>query len=167
MQYLRVVVPHCGPRVGVRGSLLHVPQRHPGIQRGGDERMPQRVGRDGLADPGAAGGLADDPSGAVPVQPPPVGGQEHRPAGALADGQVDRPGCAGEGMRSTDGEELDRLLDEQLAYYRALAADYLNQALDLPGGDEVTEAPERFVARRSRTVRCPVTMRLSSRQDKP
>ncbi len=38
----------------MRGSLLHVAQRDPGIQRGGDERVPQRVGRDGLADPGAA-----------------------------------------------------------------------------------------------------------------
>ena len=47
-------------------------------------------------------------------------------------------------MRSTDGEELDRLLDEQLAYYRALAADYLDQGLDLPGGDELTEALDAF-----------------------
>jgi hypothetical protein len=54
--------------------------------------MPQRVRRDGLADPGAAGDRADDPPGAVPVQPPAVRGQEHRPAGAFADGQVDRPG---------------------------------------------------------------------------
>jgi len=50
----------------------------------------------------------------------------------------------GEGMRSTDGEGLDRLLDEQLAYYRALAADYLNQGLDLPGGGEMTEALDAF-----------------------
>jgi len=56
--------------------------------------MPERVGRDGLADSGAARGLADDPTGAVPVQPPPVRSQEHRAAGALADGQVDRPGRA-------------------------------------------------------------------------
>jgi SAM-dependent methyltransferase len=47
-------------------------------------------------------------------------------------------------MRSTDGEELDHLLDEQLAYYRALAADYLDQGLDLPGGDELTEALDAF-----------------------
>jgi SAM-dependent methyltransferase len=40
--------------------------------------------------------------------------------------------------------ELDRLLDEQLAYYRALANDYLHQALDLPGGDELTEALDAF-----------------------
>ena len=47
-------------------------------------------------------------------------------------------------MRSTDGEELDHLLDEQLAYYRALAADYLNQGLDLPGGDEIAAALDAF-----------------------
>jgi SAM-dependent methyltransferase len=47
-------------------------------------------------------------------------------------------------MRSTDGEELDHLLGEQLAYYRALAADYLDQDLDLPGGDELTQALDAF-----------------------
>jgi SAM-dependent methyltransferase len=31
--------------------------------------------------------------------------------------------------------ELARLLGEQIAYYRALAPDYLDQGLDLPGGD--------------------------------
>ena len=50
----------------------------------------------------------------------------------------------GRDMRSTDGEELDRLLDEQPAYYRALAADYLNQCLDLPGCDEMTEVLDAF-----------------------
>jgi SAM-dependent methyltransferase len=47
-------------------------------------------------------------------------------------------------VRPTDGEELDRLLDEQAAYYRALATDYLDQGLDLPGGDEVTQALDAF-----------------------
>jgi hypothetical protein len=32
-------------------------------------------------------------------------------------------------MRPTDGAELDHLLGEQLAYYRALAADYLDLGL--------------------------------------
>jgi len=41
-----------------------------------------------------AGSAPDDPPGAVPVQPPPVRGQEHRPFGVFADGQVDRPGGA-------------------------------------------------------------------------
>jgi SAM-dependent methyltransferase len=47
-------------------------------------------------------------------------------------------------VRSTEGEDRDRLLDEQLAYYRALAADYLDQGLDLPGGEEITEALAAF-----------------------
>jgi len=47
-------------------------------------------------------------------------------------------------MRSAGGGELDRLLDEQVTYYRSLAADYLNHGLDLPGGDELTEALEAF-----------------------
>ena len=47
-------------------------------------------------------------------------------------------------MRSTDGEELNRLLDEQLAYYRALAPDYLDQGLDLPGGGEIAAALDAF-----------------------
>jgi hypothetical protein len=79
---------------------LHVAQRHPGIKRRGYERVPERVGRDGLADARSAGDLADDPAGAVPVQPPAVGGLERRPAGALADGQIDRPGGA---RRQRDG----------------------------------------------------------------
>jgi len=41
---------------------------------------------------------------------------------------------------STDSD----LLNEQIAYYRALGADYLDQGLDLPGGDELTEALDAF-----------------------
>ena len=47
-------------------------------------------------------------------------------------------------MGSTEGRELDQLLGEQLAYYRALAADYLDQGLDLPGADELTAALDAF-----------------------
>jgi SAM-dependent methyltransferase len=53
------------------------------------------------------------------------------------------------GMGSAGDAELDRLLDEQLAYYRAMAPDYLDQGLDLPGGDEVAEALEGFQPRGS------------------
>ena len=47
-------------------------------------------------------------------------------------------------MGAVGGEELDPLLDEQRAYYRAVAADYLDQALDLPGVEELTEALDAF-----------------------
>ena len=67
------VIPHRRPRVCMRGGLLHVAQRHPGIESGGDEGVSQRVGRDGLADPGAADSLGDDPPGAVPVESSPIG----------------------------------------------------------------------------------------------
>ena len=40
--------------------------------------------------------------------------------------------------------DTSHLLDEQIAYYRALAPDYLDQGLDLPGGDELTEALDAF-----------------------
>ena len=62
------VVAHRRARIGVRGGFLHVPQRDPGVKRGGDERVPQGVRPDRLGDPGAAGYPADNPGGAVPVQ---------------------------------------------------------------------------------------------------
>lgn len=47
-------------------------------------------------------------------------------------------------MGPADGGELNRLLEEQLSYYRSLAPDYLNRGLDLPGGEELTGALEAF-----------------------
>jgi hypothetical protein len=64
------------------------------------------MGRDALPIPARRGGLADDPPGAVPVQPAAVRGQEHRAAGTLADGQVDRPGGP---RRERDGDHLAAL----------------------------------------------------------
>ena len=54
---------------------MHVAQRHPGIQGGGDERVSERVRADVLGDPGPARDPADDPPGAVAVQPLPVKAQ--------------------------------------------------------------------------------------------
>jgi len=47
-------------------------------------------------------------------------------------------------MSAADGEGLGPLLEEQRAHYRALAADYLDQFLDLPSGDELTQALDAF-----------------------
>jgi demethylmenaquinone methyltransferase/2-methoxy-6-polyprenyl-1,4-benzoquinol methylase len=44
---------------------------------------------------------------------------------------------------------LGHLLEEQVAYYRALGADYLDQGLDLPGGGELTHALNAFQPRGS------------------
>jgi hypothetical protein len=48
----------------MRRGFLDVAQRDPGVQSSGNEGMPERVRRNGLADPGAARGAADDPPGA-------------------------------------------------------------------------------------------------------
>ncbi|MGW7545668.1 class I SAM-dependent methyltransferase [Streptomyces sp. NPDC054770] len=42
------------------------------------------------------------------------------------------------------GSTQERLLAEQRAYYSALAPDYLDQLLDLPGGAELAEALDAF-----------------------
>lgn len=47
-------------------------------------------------------------------------------------------------MTSADGEESQQLLDEQVTYYRAIAADYLDRPLNVPGGDELAAALEAF-----------------------
>jgi hypothetical protein len=102
----RPVVAHGGARVGVRGGFLHVAEGDSGVESGGDECVPQGVGADLLGNPGAAGDAADDPGGAVPVQPAAVAGEEQRSFGALADGQVDRPGGA---RRQRDSDDLAAL----------------------------------------------------------
>jgi trans-aconitate methyltransferase len=48
-------------------------------------------------------------------------------------------------MNPTDGSRrLGQLLDEQVAYYRALAREYENHALPLAGGDELSVALDAF-----------------------
>jgi hypothetical protein len=110
-------------RVGVRGGLLYVAQRHPGVEGGCDERVPQRMRADVLGDPGAAGDPADDPGCAVPVQPPPVRSDEKRPCGALADGQVDRASSA-RGER--DGDDLAALAGDDQGAVAAFQAHVLD-----------------------------------------
>ena len=62
------VIPHGGPRIGVRGGLLNIAQGDASVEGGRDECMPERVRPNRLADPGAASEPSDDPGGAVPVQ---------------------------------------------------------------------------------------------------
>ena len=136
------VVAHGGPRVGVRGGLLHVPQRYARVERGSDKRVPQGVRPDGPGDPGAAGYPADDPPGAVPVQALPVHGAEDRSFAALADGQVDRPRGP---RRERDGDGLAALAGDDQGPVAALDAGGLDvragglgdpQAVDGQQGDQ-------------------------------
>jgi SAM-dependent methyltransferase len=47
-------------------------------------------------------------------------------------------------MDSAGGHNLDELLDEQVAYYRALAPEYEDQMLPLPGESELSAALDAF-----------------------
>ena len=89
--------------------------------------MPQCVRRDQLGDPGTASCPADDPPSAVPVQSPPIRGQEHRPFGTFADGQVDRPGGT---RRQRDRHHLAALARDGESPVAALES----QVLDVGAG---------------------------------
>ena len=89
---------------------MDITKRYPGVEGGGDERMPQGVRPDRLGHSGAAGYPAHDPPGTVPVQPAAISRQEDRSFGALADGQVDRP----RGARcERDGDNLAALAGDE------------------------------------------------------
>jgi len=47
-------------------------------------------------------------------------------------------------VRSADGDELGPVLDEQATYYQAIAGEYYDHYLDLPGGEELTAALDAF-----------------------
>jgi SAM-dependent methyltransferase len=49
-------------------------------------------------------------------------------------------------MRPRDDVPLDRLLAEQIGYYRALAPEYGDHAIDAPGGGEMDAALKAFAA---------------------
>jgi len=113
--------------VGFPPTAGRLPQRDPGVKRGGDERVPQRVRPDAFEDPGPASSAADDPSGAVAVQPDASCGQEDRPVCAFADGEVDRPGGA---RREWNGDDLAALAGDHQGSVPAFDA----QGLDVGAG---------------------------------
>ncbi len=88
--------------------------------------MPQRVRPDVLGDPRPAGDAADRP-GSVPVQPPPVRGEEDRSLASLADGQVDRTRSA---RRQRNRDDLAALAGDDQGPVPAFQA----QGLDIGAG---------------------------------
>jgi hypothetical protein len=111
----------------------------------------RRAGRAStFGDPGAAGGLADDPPGAVPVQPSSVRGQEHWPFCALADGQVDCPGGA---RRQRDGDHLAALTGDRhrpVPAFQAQLLDVRAGGLGDPQPVQREQRDQRMLARRAK-----------------
>ena len=112
-------------RIRVRGSFLHIAQWHPGVE-GGGERVPQRVGTDGLGESGAAGDPADDGRRRVG---PAAARQElgNRAVAAFPDGEVDGSGGA-RGER--DGDDFVALAGDNQGPVPALQS----QVLDVSAG---------------------------------
>jgi hypothetical protein len=89
---------------------------------------------DALDDPGPAGSAADDPSGAVSVQPDASRGQEDRPVCAFANGEVDRPSGA---RRERNGDNLAALAGDHQGPVPAFDA----QGLDVGAAASETRSP--------------------------
>ena len=89
-RYPSSVVAHCRPRVGVTCGFLDVSEWDAGVERGGDERVAQRVGSDALGDFGSAGDASADPGCGVTVEALTVGAEEEWPFAAFADREIDR-----------------------------------------------------------------------------
>ena len=89
------VVAHSGARVSVAGRFLDVTKRNSSVERGGDERVPQRMRPDPLGDPRPPGHATHDPSGSVTVESLAVAVDEDGSLEALTDREIDRPGNSG------------------------------------------------------------------------
>jgi hypothetical protein len=86
----------------VAGGVLHIAERHAGVQGGGEERVTQGVGPDTLGDPPAPGDATHDSAGGVAIDPLPVDAHEVRPVAAFADREVDGPGRPGRQRHDDD-----------------------------------------------------------------
>ncbi len=72
------------------GCLLHVSERHAGVEGRGDEGLAECVRPDRLVDPRLAGEAPHDPPRGVAVESSAVPSEEDRALNPFADGQVDR-----------------------------------------------------------------------------
>lgn len=109
-------------------------------------------GADVLDDPGPAGGAADNPGRAVPVQPPAVS-LEDGPLSALAGGQINRAGGV---WRKRHGHHLAALAGDHqspVAALDGLSLDVGADGLGYAQPVERQERDERMLARRAEPCR--------------
>jgi hypothetical protein len=78
----------------VRCRLLHVAERHPGVERCSNEGVSECVRTHGIGDPCTPRDAWDDSAGAVAVEAAAVNTEEDRALAALADCEIDRTGRA-------------------------------------------------------------------------
>jgi hypothetical protein len=95
--------PHCRTWIRVGCRFLDVTQRAAGVERGGDQGVPQGVRADRFGDAGSSGDTPHDPAGAVAIEALSVGSAEDRSVETFADRQVEATGGA---RRERDGNDL-------------------------------------------------------------
>ena len=94
------VVAHRGSRIGVASCFLDVPERHAGVEGGGDEGLAQGVGSHPFRDPGQAGGPRT--MRAAPAVEPLSGGDEEDQVAGV-EGSEPLGGSSGKGGSTLDG----------------------------------------------------------------
>jgi hypothetical protein len=78
----------------VAGGFLDVSEWYAGVERGGDECVPQRVGSDSFHDPGFAGDATDDPCRGVAFEAAVGVVAQEGSFGPFPDGEIDGAGGA-------------------------------------------------------------------------
>ena len=98
------VIPHRGPRIGVPGGDLDVPQIHAGVEHGGDEGMAEHMRvRPDDPHPGGFGEAPQAAGGGVAIHPGAPAVEQDRAMDPAADGLVDGPS---DGWRQRDQDDL-------------------------------------------------------------
>jgi hypothetical protein len=160
--YTGPVVAHGGAGIGVAGGFLHIAERNPSVEGGGDERVAEGVGPDALGYPRPSSDATYDPSGRVTIDPHPIRSNEDRSLAALTDHEIDSPGRPG---RQGDGHNLAPLAQNREGAVPALQPEVLDNRADrfrYPQPVEGQQADQRVIprARQSRrTSRAPTSLR--------
>src|SRR5215204_1143480 len=124
----------CGGRRGWRLPAHRA--ANPGVKRGGDERVAQRVGPHALGYPCPSGDTPDDTTGRVSIDPLAVGSNEDRSLAAFPDHQIDGAGRAG---RHRYGHDLATLAQDRERAVPALQAEVLDVDADGFGHPQAVE----------------------------
>lgn len=121
-------------------GLLHVPERHVSLEGGGDGGVADRVRADRLRDACPPGNPSHDPARTVAIGASSLRADEDRPAGATADGKIDRSGGA---RRKRDHDGLsDFALDGERAM-TAFEAEGLDVRADRLGDPQALRREEQ------------------------
>src|SRR5687768_936924 len=105
------------------GGLLHVPERHAGVEGCGDEGVAEGVRPNRLVDPRPAGEATHNPPCGVAVEPRAIPADEDRTVDPLSERQVDR--SCGTGCER-DRDDLAALAQHREGAMAALDAERLD-----------------------------------------